>query len=132
MNTFPAEGNQFLQPLLRAGYAIWLIGSRANQSERDDSDWDFLIFGSEQLVDELANTPDPGNIDALLVYDGDNFRCPWPRQSDGVIKSGSLRRWRWNATSSDQATYRGSKPTDDWETVRVENAIRIWHLNPVA
>jgi hypothetical protein len=126
MSTFPVTVGHFVEPLLSAGFAVWLVGSRANQTYRTDSDWDFLVFGNPELLAGLTRQPNPGNIDALVVYDGDCFRCPWPRASDGVIKSGSLSGWRWNETSPSTATYQGSKATDDWSMIRIENSIRVW------
>ena len=128
MSTYPADVHQFLQPILAQGYAVWLVGSRANQKARNDSDWDFIIFGNECLISELKQRQNPGNIDALIVFDGDNFRCPWPRPSDGVIKSGNLSRWQWKLTSVDYAEYVGSKESDAWGTVRREMAIRVSNM----
>ena len=132
MSPFPRTVSCFLEPLLSAGFAVWLVGSRANQTCRTDSDWDFLVFGNAELLANLEKQSAPGHIDALVVYDGDCFRCPWPREHDGVIKSGSLSGWRWSETSADTATYQGSKATNDWNTVRIENAIRVRSANGAA
>lgn len=34
---------------------IWLIGSRAAGTAKDDSDWDFLVFGDAMCLEELSN-----------------------------------------------------------------------------
>jgi hypothetical protein len=50
-------------------------------------------------------------VDLLVVYDGDNFRKPWP---DGDReKHGSLSGWDWKQTSCGEAVYRATKPRDD-------------------
>src|SRR2546425_3288000 len=109
----PREIAEFVRLLLQRGVEAWLIGSRANQSAKATSDWDLLVFGSQTLLDALAKeAPIPG-LDLLVVFDGEEFRSPWPRQEDGHYKTGRLRRWRWTKLSEDAAMYEGTKwPAD--------------------
>ena len=59
--------------------SIWLIGSRANRTATEASDWDFIAFGSEDAYTCLREStslhrPD---TDFLVVVDGDSFRNAW-------------------------------------------------------
>ena len=58
--------------------SIWLIGSQANGRATEQSDSDLLIFGSSFLIEELQrDIPAPLNIDALVVYNGNDYCDPW-------------------------------------------------------
>ena len=48
--------------------SIWLFGSRINGTYRSDSDWDFLVFGTQETLDELRQHPElkQNNIDLLI------------------------------------------------------------------
>lgn len=104
--------------LLDEGLETWLIGSRANGVAKVTSDWDFIVFGSEDLIERLSHEPTPENIDLLIVFDGNNFRSPWPRASDGIFKGGDLARWKWKRESRSTASYESTKLPDDWGTPR--------------
>ncbi len=67
--------------------------------------------------------PPPKDIDLLVVTDGENFECPWPRSPDGLVKRGELAKWQWTRTSENAAHYEGTKWPDDWGSQK--NAIRI-------
>ncbi len=121
----PPSVQAFVRPLLEARHSVWLIGSRANGTQTEASDWDFIIFGSETLIQLLAAAAAPENIDALVVYDGDDFRSPWPRQRDGWIKSGSLSHWAWSEVTRFEAQYMSSKEGDDWSTIQWAKGLRV-------
>jgi len=105
---------------------VWLIGSRANQSAKATSDWDLLVFGSLTLLNALAKEAPILGLDLLVVFDGEEFRSPWPRQEDGHYKTGRLERWQWAKLSEDAATYEGTKwPDDGPPEVAMKRAIRI-------
>jgi hypothetical protein len=92
---------------------IWLIGSRADGSAKPSSDWDYIVMADQSALDALSvdsRFNDPA-IDLLVVYDGDQFRKPWPDGSRE--KHGSLTGWNWKETSEGKATYRATKPRDD-------------------
>ena len=110
---------------------VWLIGSRANDKAREDSDWDLLAFGSRRTLATLrenlsSRSPD---IDLLIVYNGDDFQAPWKTEL-GKVKSGSLTGWKWelDKDSPARAHYKGTKGKDgEFEvTATVEVAKRIW------
>ncbi len=110
---------------------VWLIGSRANEKAREDSDWDLIVFGNDRTLSSLQRNlllrrPD---IDLLVVYKGDDFRAPWETES-GKGKSGSLTGWKWerDKNSHVRAHYKGTKGKDgEFEvTVTREVAKRIW------
>ena len=125
LTELPSDIQEFLRPLIEQDLDIWLIGSRANQTYTAASDWDFIIKGNESVLVELSKRRAPSNIDALVVYDGDSFRCPWPRPSDGWVKSGSLSQWGWSDVSPTEAKYIRSKSDDDWYTVHWGKAVKV-------
>lgn len=89
---------------------VWLIGSRANNSVRADSDWDFIAFGSEETISYLRHRQElhRDDVDLLVVYNGNHFRKPWGDQE----KAGSLADWRWRLVAEGQAQYEGVKWRD--------------------
>ncbi len=110
---------------------VWLIGSRANDKARVDSDWDLLVFGSTRTLATLRKNqplrrPD---IDLLIVYNGNDFRAPWKTES-GKVHSGNLTgwEWEWDKGSHVRAHYKGTKGKDDEFEVTVtrEVARRVW------
>lgn len=104
---FPNEIQELLndvQQNIASVTEIWLIGSRANNTAREDSDWDFLVFGDDSSLNKLKRMIEykRENIDFLVVFDGDNFIAPW-----GIPKkSGSLTKWEWNRISDYSAQYK--------------------------
>jgi predicted nucleotidyltransferase len=87
---------------------VWLFGSRVNGTQRQDSDWDFLVFGTKNVLDALRRNSkfNRDDIDLLVLYNSEDFEKPWGEKQ----KSGSLSEWDWKELSSEQATYRATKP----------------------
>lgn len=123
MPLLPPPLASFIRHVYQAGFEVWLIGSRANGTAREDSDWDFLIFGNSALLSQLESEQAPENADVLVVYDGDAFRSPWNKTEDGVIKSGSLSGWKWSKTSESEALYSGTKWPHDWGSTKCAHRI---------
>lgn len=96
--------------------SIWMIGSRANNSFRDNSDWDFILFADRNTLDELRQDLafDNDNIDLLVVYNGNDFEEPWADEKG--IKKGSLTDWEWHQESDNEASYlhKKYKSEKDW------------------
>jgi hypothetical protein len=67
---------------------VWLIGSRANNRARNDSDWDYMVFGDDygllntSCQDGRFNQP---GIDVLFLRTPDVASSPW--LDDGYRKS---------------------------------------------
>ena len=119
----------YVDALLRAYPAIkevWLIGSRANGSAKPSSDWDYLVMADCSTLRALsvhAAFNDP-TVDLLVVYDGNNFRKPWP---DGYReKKGSLAGWEWRRISGTDARYKTTKPPEDDDWVKEGAAKRVF------
>lgn len=106
----------------------WLIGSRAQGTERYDSDWDYLVFANQFVLRSLRqrvrfNSP---KIDLFVVYDGNQFAKPW-RDGDRA-KKGSLTNWDWHRTSAMDATYRATKFDENGSFTSVGRGRRIWPI----
>ncbi|HYU13330.1 MAG TPA: nucleotidyltransferase domain-containing protein [Stellaceae bacterium] len=108
---------------------VWLIGSRAEGNARTDSDWDYIVFGNQQILNSLRqrkqfNAPE---VDLLVVHDGNRFTKPW---RDGTrIKAGSLADWHWRRTSPTEATYRATKFRDETDfdrNISEGRGLRVW------
>jgi predicted nucleotidyltransferase len=96
---------------------IWLIGSRANGTERPESDWDLLVFGDETSLDCLAQALElhREDVDCLVVGGVDEFSSAWgPR-----AKSGSLSGWKWKRISDAEAQYTEAKPAGNGDSFNV-------------
>lgn len=119
----PEQVKSFAFGLVARGLEVWIIGSQVNRVENPPSDWDFIIFGDEDLINEMSQIKPVLHVDLLVVYDGDNFKSPWPRPSDGVIKTGSLSSWKWKQIRPNLASYEGTKWPDDWGSTK--RAIKI-------
>ena len=114
---------------------IWLFGSRANDAAREDSDWDFWVFGDARTLNTFRGRVDydRADIDLLIVYDGDRFEGPWERP----LKRGSLTKWKWNRKSDDLAEYEETKWIPDSHQFdsgmelasspcKIRSALRVW------
>jgi hypothetical protein len=126
----------YIEELLRANPSVqevWLIGSRATGSATRRSDWDYIVIADQMTLQSLAadlRFNDP-RVDLLVVYDGDNFRKPWP--NGDREKYGSLSGWGWQRTSDGEAVYRATKPRDDddfYSSITQGRAIRIYPRVP--
>ena len=131
-----SEMSEFLDDLVSVCpeiHSIWLIGSRANGTATDVSDWDFLAFGSAATLTCLkrASALHRNDIDFLVITNGEDFENAWGAKE----ATGSLSEWHWKPISSMRASYTESKLRDDEEGERVvlnpvvqkeRNAIRVW------
>ncbi|MEJ0046607.1 MAG: hypothetical protein WDN04_11160 [Rhodospirillales bacterium] len=109
--------------------AVWLIGSRANDSVRTSSDWDYLAFADkatlEALMSDLAFNV--STVDLMIVFDGNNFRKPWAE--DDRVKGGSLTDWQWTPVTESVAHYRATRAIDGEHfnvEVQIARALRIY------
>ena len=107
---------------------VWLIGSRANGTAKDSSDWDFIAMGTIATLDFLKKSTlfHRSDVDFLVVTDGDGFMSAW----GGREKGGYLSEWGWEQQSETLANYNQTKWIDstdgsDVQTTRVR-AIRVW------
>lgn len=112
--------------------SIWLFGSRANNSYREDSDWDLLVFANQQIFNELKETKSihDHKIDLLIVFNNKDFENPWPDEKD--TKKGTLKDWEWNELSPSEATYKSVKYKsakwfkEDMIECKTLKALKIW------
>lgn len=110
---------------------IWLFGSRANGTNKENSDWDILIFADQNVLGSLEkeNSERYLNLDIMIVFDQDNFRGPWRRESDGAYKRGNLQDWEWKELQSGLATYKATKEVHGrvFPEKKTCKAIRLFH-----
>ena len=94
---------------------VWLIGSRANNTFHSGSDWDFIVFADEATLKALKALPQcqKENVDLLIVYNGNDFVCPWGEAVNS--KSGDLKTWEWQRMSESEVQYTAVKWVDDEE-----------------
>jgi hypothetical protein len=97
--------------------SVWLIGSRANDTERPDSDWDLLVFGGPGAHACLSSAHHlhRADIDCLVLSDSEDFSNAWGPRS----KSGSLSGWEWTQVSSNLAQYTEAKPRGEGDNFNV-------------
>jgi hypothetical protein len=106
--------------------SIWLIGSRANGTETETSDWDFIAFGNETVLKNLATHPGfhRPNVDFFVVTDGDKFQAPW----GDLNKGGYLSEWNWKETSCTTAKYTQAKSVEGKTVLAEKKAFKVWPL----
>jgi hypothetical protein len=97
--------------------------------ERENSDWEYLVFANVRLINSLRRKPELNrhDVDLFVVYEGDRFMSPW---RDGKrVKSRSLSKWDWEVVGEAEATYRATKWRSDSEfniNLRVGRGRRVW------
>lgn len=91
---------------------VWLIGSRANDTARDGSDWDFIVFSSSPIYDNIKNNKrfHRADVDLLVVDENGEFSKPF-----GEPKGGSLSEWKWRQISANLACHESVKWVPDEE-----------------
>lgn len=94
--------------------SVWLIGSRANGTGREESDWDFFVFGEDSVYSQIESNPHLHNqsVDLLVVSSNGSFSRPY-----GNSKTGTLEKWKWNELSKTEAAYRATKWIPDKESL---------------
>ena len=113
--------------------SIWLIGSRANDTGLETSDWDLLIFADQKILKNISKNIKYNlqEVDLLIVYDGNNFQEPWLRENGKHgYKKGNLKSWNWKISDNYNATYESdiscidAKETDEegfvWWTPKIK------------
>lgn len=115
--------------------SIWLFGSRANNTFRLNSDWDFFIFGNLAILGSLRadNSFRRLCVDLFVVYDGNRFESPWIDEDQAkvgrlqncvdVVSELYVYGYRWRRVSDTEATYISTRHRDSAERLR---AVRIY------
>lgn len=112
---------------------VWLIGSRANGTAREDSDWDLMVFSEE---DPLPCPKKCDYVDILRV--GPSGGVLLEGQSDEYTRQ-LVADFKWEVIADRQASYVGTKfiessceATVDYDSPRVSNtnlkAILLWSV----
>jgi len=111
--------------------SIWLIGSRANGTARENSDWDYIAFGDNDVLRCIENNENlhRSNTDFLVVTNDEDFRSAWGEKD----KSGSLSEWEWHQLSPTEAQYQEAKWVENEEQAKIvvttKKAVRVWRRN---
>jgi len=77
------------------GQEVWLFGSRADGTASENSDWDLIAFGDDQLTTAAVRSAESLRSEtfSLFIGHGDEFERPWPRARDGEIECATFSRW---------------------------------------
>ena len=111
--------------------AIWFIGSRANGSERIDSDWDFIAFVNDEIHERNAR-----HINVDIVRVDKNMQCLLEGENQNL--SGSFHNWRWRQIDTESSLYTYRKTPDvengqGFDIADVEyidlHGIKVWEKN---
>ncbi|MES2365219.1 MAG: nucleotidyltransferase domain-containing protein [Pseudomonadota bacterium] len=107
--------------------SVWLIGSRANGSASETSDWDFIVFANRETLEHLRSTVEfhRANVDFLVVVNGEDFENAWGEKD----KTGALSAWEWKLVTDAHAEYTETKWVETEENAKVvlqrRKAIRV-------
>lgn len=106
---------------------IYMLGSRANGTAREDSDWDLLIIGNEQTLRFLRTATHLHRADIdCLVATNEEFENAWGEK----LKTGSLPGWKWERLNDFFAEYTENKwsETENGGDVvsRRRRAVQLW------
>ena len=106
---------------------IWLLGSRANGTARDDSDWDLLVLGDDETLKAFRRNPSLHRPDVdCLVATNDQFVNAWGEK----MKSGSMPAWEWVRLNDFFAEYTEKKWKDAVDGAGVvsrrRKAVQLW------
>ena len=107
---------------------VWLIGSRANNQARPDSDWNLLVFADDDAFQQLGKNIQfrRADVQLLVVCDGEKFQEPWGDNP----KQGYLSEWEWTKISDREAQYCGIKWAQEEKggqtALELCRAIRLW------
>ena len=106
---------------------IWLLGSRANGTAREESDWDLLVLGSEETLRALQTDTSlhHPNVDCLVATNQE-FVNAWGEK----VKSGSMPAWEWTRLNDFFAEYTEKKWKDAVDGAGVisrrRKAVQLW------
>jgi len=100
INEFPEQVFEVLKDLIseKETASIWLIGSRANGTERTDSDWDFIVFVCDQLSERTARH---SQVDIIRVDQNGNYLL----EGQSMELSGQFKTWQWREIGPGRAAY---------------------------
>ena len=109
--------------------SIWLVGSRANGTEREDSDWDILTFVEEDVSPRDIRDD---RVDVIKVDLKGNYLL----EGQNSYLIGSFDKWGWRDLGCEKANYSVRRtPSDiekceiyDLSDVKIEtlNGYKIW------
>ena len=135
----PADLSRFLSSLLvhcLEVRAVWLVGYADGVAEPPAKPYELVVFGDASTLRILRRNDHlhHADVQALIVFDGDQFENAWGR--DRI--SGSLARWAWRQDGPDVAYCDESKWAQGGKVgivVRIRRkAVLVWRspLSPRA
>ena len=130
---FPEQVTDVLKGLLseKETDSIWFIGSRANGTEHEGSDWDFIAFVSEDISEFSVRN---NRVDIIRVDRNWNYLL----EGKGMELMGLFKTWQWREVEPGRAVYkvrvtpqvRDGKPFNIEDVSFVELlAINVWSRN---
>lgn len=133
IDDFPEQVTDVLKGLLseKETDSIWFIGSRANGTEHEGSDWDFIAFVSEDISEFSVRN---NRVDIIRVDRNWNYLL----EGKGMELMGLFKTWQWREVEPGRAVYkvrvtpqvRDGKPFNIEDVSFVELlAINVWSRN---
>lgn len=133
INEFPEQVVEVLNRLIKEKEtdSIWLVGSRANGTEHTDSDWDFIVFVSNQLSERTARH---SQVDIIRVDRSGNYLL----EGQPMELSGQFKTWQWRQIEPGRSVYTvrvipecGGEGLFDNEKIRFVGlrGIYVWRRN---
>lgn len=100
INEFPEQVFEVLKGLVseKETDSIWFVGSRANGTERTDSDWDFIVFVCDQVSERAARH---SQVDIIRVDRNGNYLL----EGQPLELSGQFKTWQWREIEPGRAAY---------------------------
>ena len=97
---FPAFVIKVLEELSdeKETQSIWFIGSRANDRERLESDWDFIVFVSDEITERNTRNQ---NVDIIRVYQNRDYLL----EGQNISMCNPFENWQWIESEPGLASY---------------------------
>lgn len=133
ISDFPSYVSKILRKLTSepSALSIWFIGSRANGTDRPDSDWDFILFVNDEICEKKTRHK---NVDIIRVDKNGQYLLEG--QKSNMV--GSFNTWKWREESPILSSYTVRKTpnvpngqTYDTQDIKYQSlkGIKIWQKN---
>jgi len=130
---FPEEVLSIIEQIKREAdiVSIWFIGSRANNTHRLQSDWDFICFFNRSIQEHKQRSE---KVDIIQVGNDGKYLL----EGLSMMSEGNFSQWNWEKVDSNSSQYISRKAPElepgvpyNLDDVRYisNKAIRVWQAN---